>query len=83
MDRLRRGESVNEERDRRIEQRAIMLVRAGRDWLTAVVEATREIEGNTRATHPSAGRGLRAGKTTRTAAFAGVPAGLLARPPVG
>ena len=83
MDRLRRGESVNEERDRRIEQRAIMLVRAGRDWLTAVVEATREIEGNTRATHPSAGRGLRAGKTTRTAAFAVAPAGLLARPPVG
>ncbi|HUQ01787.1 MAG TPA: DUF4157 domain-containing protein [Kofleriaceae bacterium] len=79
MDRLRRGDSVTEDRDRRIEQRAILLVRSGRDWLTAVVEATREIDGDLRPMRSAPGRGNRAGKATRTAGFDAIPGGPLAR----
>jgi hypothetical protein len=79
MDRLRRGESVHEERDRRIEQRAVTLVRAGYDWMAAVLEATRELDGDVRRAPSIAARASRAGKVSRTTTIDAIPGGLLAR----
>ncbi|MCL4228162.1 MAG: DUF4157 domain-containing protein, partial [Myxococcales bacterium] len=80
MDRLRRGDSTDEARDRQIELRAIRLVRAGRDWLTAMAEATRQVqEEELRAAGGEVSRrgpgGRRTpGKRTRSAALDALPA---------
>src|SRR5690349_5095010 len=60
MNRLRRQDAVVQGTDRRIEERALQLVKAGHDWLSAVLEATRELQGGARP------RGRAPGKMTRS-----------------